>query len=115
MRALPTPPADVVPVPLELLARVLARLADRDRRIVGLMAFAGLRPQELRLLTWTDFGPDTLWVGRAQGAEEIRRPKSAPGGRTINVRDQLAALLEPRERSGLVAEGERGGVLDWHN
>jgi integrase len=115
MRALPTPPADVVAVPLEAVERILSRLPDRDRRIVGLMAFAGLRPQELRLLTWTDLGPTTLWVGRAQGAEEVKRPKSAAGGRTVDLRAELVAILEPRGQSGLIAEGERGGVLDWHN
>lgn len=115
MRAVPQPPRDRRPVPIEAVRALLGAMpAARDRRVVALMAFAGLRPGEVRALRFDDLDEDQLWIGRAEGRGGTKRPKSASAGRVVPIRPELRPELE-RGGDGLVVPSPRGAVLDWHN
>jgi integrase len=118
MRALPQSPSEVVPVPLPVVRAIQEAMPqERDRRVVALMAYAGLRPGEVRALRWADVGERSIWVGRAQGVGGVKVAKSAKQGRAVQIRRELAVemVVDPAQAGTLVTPGDRGGVLDWHN
>jgi integrase len=81
----PVPEIDpLAPVELE---RLLANLSSRDRAIVQLGGHLGLRPGELRKITWTGLSDGSVTVGRAQ----------AKGHRGRVVNGPAVALRELRE------------------
>ncbi len=113
----------VAPARVEAMrAQLLARALERDAAIVSVLAYAGLRPQELRALRWSDIGERTLLVERAAAGSSIKATKTK---RIRSVR-----LLEPlredltRWRSASPSQSElvfptaRGTVwtdYDWRN
>jgi integrase len=122
IRPIPSPPADRRPIPLEVVDALLERTEGRDRLIVALLCYAGLRPGEVRALRWQDVGSDALYVGRSAGQRGVKSTKTG-GVRAVPLRPELAAALadarafsHASERGGaLVAPGARGGLLSWHN
>ena len=70
-------------------------------------AYTGLRPNELRALTWADVDVDAgvVRVSRAWDPEagEVKAPKTAEGRRTVPLRPELAAALTPGRACDLVA------------
>lgn len=88
----------------------------RDRLVVAVMAYAGLRPAEVCGLEWRHVAPGLLHVEQSVQFGRIvstktRRPRSVP------LLDVLAEDLEELrgEPDAMVAPGDRGGLLDWHN
>ncbi len=113
----------VAPVRVEAMrSELLAQGLERDAAIVSVLAYAGLRPQELRALRWSDVGERTLLVERAAAGSSIK------GTKTERIRS--VRLLEPlREdlrrwrdaspsQSELIFPTTRGTVwtdYDWRN
>jgi site-specific recombinase XerD len=86
------------------LDRVAARLLQRDRRIVLLMLYAGLRRAEVADLDWrdVDLGDGSLVVRGGKGGKD----------RALPLHSRLAAELErtpKQERRGAVVRSVRGG------
>lgn len=74
-----------------------AEVPEEWRRVYALALYTGLRPNELRVLTWDDLELDAglLRVARAWDVEarEEKAPKTRGGMRTIPIRPELRALL----------------------
>ena len=90
----------------------------RDVVLVGLLAYAGLRPGEALALRWRDVGP-LLTIDRAVSDGVIRQTKTNTR-RTVEIIPALAAdldLLRPKvaDPDALVITGLRGQVLDLNN
>jgi integrase len=97
----------------------------RNAVIVSLLAYAGLRPGELKALRWQDVRKQTLLIQRA--ATPDGRPKGTKTGqaRTVRLLEPLAAELRewrlavgrPPERELVIPSS--GGMLwtksDWQN
>lgn len=92
---------------------------ERDRLIVSVMAYAGLRPQELRAL-------DARHVGKTLRVESACRPDGTlkrlkgTGGEKRNVPlcDALAADFKAFGAKGLIFTSATGGAMtktDWDN
>lgn len=98
-------------------ALVAAMPTGRDRLIVALLCYAGLRPSEIRGLRWGDIQERAVSVARAAGLTSITQTKTGVV-RAVPIRPELAVVLETVERGEageLVAPGGRGGLLSWHN
>jgi integrase len=101
--------------PLEV-ERIRAEMPTmRDVALVGLLAYAGLRPEEALALTWGSVGR-TLVIDAAYTYGE-RKPTKTHQRRSVEVIPPLArdlALLRPwrAEPDALVAAHDRGGHLD---
>lgn len=112
-KAAPVPTAEVRPLAPETVERVILalrsgagrddpstrrdirELRDRDAVLVALLAYAGLRPQEMRALRWGHVGERTLTVH----APKTRRHNTAP--RSVRLLAPLAQdLREWRLASG---------------
>jgi integrase len=88
--------------------------SPRDAMLVGLMAYAGLRPGEALALRWGDVREHTLIVQRAVSLGDVKGTKTG-GSRTVRLLAPLAADLKAwRLRSGrpadsaLVIPGQEG-------
>lgn len=88
----------------------------RDQLIVAMMGYAGLRPAEVCGLQWRHVAAGLLHVEQSVQYGRIvstktRRPRSVP------LLDVLADDLEAvrGDADAMVAPGDRGGLLDWHN
>lgn len=99
---------DILDRPLPVLNLKRRRIAERNRRIVLLMLYAGLRRTEVAMLRWSDIDLDarTLFV----------RTESAKGGveRTVGLHARLVEELgrTPRPlRRGAVAGHKDGRCL----
>lgn len=89
--------------------------ADRDRMVVSLMAYAGLRPGEVCALRWDHVRNHILLVEQSAQYGKIIATKTGRS-RAVAISDALAEDLAAAERtSEYVAPGDRGGILDWHN
>lgn len=114
LKRLPRKPARRLPATLTEVERVRAAMVTpRDRLMVSLMAYAGLRPSELVTLRWDDVRRETLVVrsaSRGNGEEKGTKTGSVrPVPLCAPLRDDLNTL----ERDGhLVITGDN---LDWHN
>lgn len=64
-RALPRP------TPAEVLSKALLAASDRDRLMIMLGAYAGLRRGEIARLSWEDIGPSTIRVHGKGGHERM--------------------------------------------
>jgi integrase len=86
------------------LAALEGSKSTADATIVGLLAYAGLRPQELLGLTWSDVRERTLLVDKAaDGQGELKETKTGRA-RTVRLLRPLAEdLAEHRVR---IAPGE---------
>lgn len=101
----------VPPEPFEVEA-IRASLSLRDRTLVSVLAYAGLRPQEALGLRWQDVRNKTLWVDS---------PKTGYG-RAIDLLAPLSADLNEwrlaSSGSGLVfpdTQGNQVTVTGWGN
>lgn len=116
VRSLPvkrTRPRALEPVEVERIRAAMP--TDRDRLVVSIMAYSGVRPAEVCGLTWEHVRPDVLIVEQSVQMGEIVSTKTSRP-RTIQISDILADELEANRRStGMVIAGDRGGLLDWHN
>lgn len=69
------------------------RTWSRDALIVSLMAYAGLRPGELRALRWNDIQENTIRVQRALGPDGAIKPTKTGKRRTVCLLPALAQDL----------------------
>lgn len=109
-------PRALSPAEVELVRAQMPTL--RDVALLGLLAYAGLRPGEALALRWRDVGR-VLVVDRAVSDGVIRQTKTNRR-RTIELVAPLAAdldLLRPKAPApdALVSAGKRGQVLDLDN
>ena len=75
-------------------ARLLAVGLERDAAIVSVLAYAGLRPEELRALRWSDIRERTLLVERAAAGSSLKGTKTG-AIRTVRL---LGPLVEDLRR-----------------
>ena len=105
-------------IPLPVVRRLVAAMPTRrDRLIAALLCYAGLRPSEIRALLWSDIHPRAISIARAAGLTKIK-PTKTGAVRAVPIRPELARVLKTITRgadNALVAPGERGGLLSWHN
>jgi integrase len=100
--------------------RILAKLPTlRDVAAVSLMAYAGLRCEEMIALTWDSVRDHVVIVDDAFTAGELKDLK-AGSRRTVELveplRDDLERLRPARPEPGaVVCAGATGGYLDLHN
>jgi len=95
-----------------------------DATLVSVLAYAGVRPQEARGLTWGDIGQRTMRIARAVAGRDVK-PTKTTRLRTVRLvlalRDDLARWFEACGKPGLEAPvfaTRRGGVwadTDWRN
>ena len=85
----PIAPAKVESLRSELLA---GDNGPRDAALLGLIAYAGLRPQEARALRWGDLGERTLRIERAASGRRVKSTKNEKL-RTVRLLAPLAADL----------------------
>lgn len=98
------------PIPLDDVELVRAWMeAPRDRAAVSLMAYAGLRPNEVLALQWEDVQERTLVVRRGAGRQSGETKTGST--RTVPLIGVLADDLQALERGdGLVL-----GIRNWGN
>ena len=113
----------LAPATVEAMRRwLLLDGAERDAAIVSVLAYSGMRPEELRALRWSDIGERTVLVERAAAGSTVKSTK------TENVRavrlvqplaDDLSRWREASSsQSDLVFPTPRGTVwtdYDWRN
>lgn len=109
LRQLPAARRDREPATIEEVEAIRAELhRPQDRLVVSLMAYAGLRPGEVRALEWRDVTGDTVTVRRGQRVSGRTKTGS------VRVVPVIPALLED-----LVAVDRTGGLVcpirDWDN
>jgi integrase len=106
----------------EMRACLLLEEMERDAAILSVLGYAGLRPEELRALRWSDVGERTILVERAAAGSSIKATKT---GKIRSVR-LLLPLAEDLSRwreaspsqSELVFPTSRDSVwtdYDWRN
>jgi integrase len=113
----------VAPVPPELVERLRARLGARDAMIVAVLAYAGLRPQELLALMWEDVDDGRIAVRRKNVDGTLYPYTKTRQDRTVDLLAPLATdfaewALASGRRSGLVmprTDGEPWTRSDWGN
>jgi integrase len=92
---------------------------DRDRLIVSLIAYSGIRPGELCGLQWKHVHTHHLLIEQSAQVGEIKSTKTNKV-RSIELCKALAdELAEYRpdnaDPEDLVIQGTKGGILNWHN
>lgn len=117
------PARQVAPVPPELVEQLRGRVGARDAAMVAVLAYAGLRPQELLALDWADVAETKLFVHRKNVDGEIKPYTKTRVNRTVDLLAPLAKDL----REYRIASGRRGGLVfprpdgeawlehDWRN
>lgn len=88
---------------------------ERDRIIISLIAYAGLRPAEVCGLTWRHVGDELILVEQSAQNGKLKSTKTGKS-RSIPIISSLAEDLAAYGRRGdddLVVSGDRGGILSW--
>ena len=117
VRGLPvmrTRPRALEPMEIERIRAAIP--TDRDRLVVSIMAYSGVRPAEVCGLTWAHVRPDVLIVEQSVQMGEIVGTKTSRP-RTIQISEILAKELDALrgDPAAMVIPGDRGGLLNWHN
>lgn len=85
-------PATVIPAAhVEAIRAALPE--HRDRIVVSLLAYAGLRPGELCALTWGDITEHGITIDKAYANQKIKTPKRSSSRRVVPIIPTLAADL----------------------
>ncbi|HYV16261.1 MAG TPA: tyrosine-type recombinase/integrase [Conexibacter sp.] len=107
----------VRPLAPPTVERIRAALHAEGAAIVSVLAYAGLRPGELRALRWGDVRERTILVQRGADPDGKTKPTKTRAARTVRLLAPLAAdLKEWRMASGrpgddaLVFPGKDGGA-----
>lgn len=96
--------------------RVFLIAADQQKHglIFQFIYYCGLRPGEVRALTYADIDYDakTVTVNKAleDRTGEIKSPKTKSGYRTVPIPDELFKKL-PKKGTGYIFKGDRSGKL----
>jgi integrase len=94
-----------------------AMTCPRDRLIVSLLAYAGLRPAEVVGLVWENVTAASIIVDRSAQFGQVV-PTKTRRIRAVPIEQPLGDDFEhvPRgQRRGIVVPGVRGGLLVWRN
>jgi integrase len=113
-------PQSLTPDQVEQIAAAMPQ--QRDRVLVYLLAYAGLRPGEALALTWDDVSDQLLIIEKSWSYGRLQRTKTAKA-RTVEIcaplAEDLAAYRPARaERGALVIPSSDGGYLsigNWRN
>lgn len=98
---------EVAPIPPERVERLRAQWGARDAMMATLLAYLGVRPQELLALEVEDFGPEVVRIrrknvdGNLLNYTKTRRNRTAP----------LFAVVREDLRDYKLAAGIRSGLL----
>lgn len=89
-------------------------LPTREKRLVALLSYTGMRLEEVLGLCWKDFDYQRkrICICRAvihpkRNQPEVKLPKTIAGNRIIPFPDKLMELLAPLEEDGFVLGGEK--------
>ena len=89
-------------------------LPMREKRIVALLSYTGMRLEEVLGVCWDDFDfhAKRIHICRAvihptRNQPEVKLPKTAAGNRVIPLPDKLIELLAPLEYEGFVLGGSK--------
>jgi integrase len=102
----------------ETVREMIAAMPDgRDRMIVTLGAYAGLRPAEIVALRWMDIADGVIHVERSVQDGRVKTTKGLHS-RTVPVDDDLEAVLRANVPDGatvadVIARPVRGEFLAW--
>jgi integrase len=105
--------------PLEI-ERIRAEMpSPRDALMVSLMGYAGLRPEELVALRWSDIGSRVIVIDRAFTYGELKTTKTG-ARRAVEIVPPLALdIAEARPdvvgEDDLVAPSQVDSFLNWNN
>jgi integrase len=113
----PARPRALTPLEVERIRLEMPTL--RDIALLGLLCYAGLRPEEALALRWCDVGVRVLTIDRAFSCGELK-PTKTHQRRTVEILEPLAsdiAALRPRvvDPETLVAPSETGAFLNLNN
>jgi integrase len=105
--------------PLEVERIRAAMPTGRDAVMVSLIAYGGLRPEELVALRWGDITGPVIVVDRAYTCGELKGTKSG-ARRSVEIVAPLAVDLDAyrphvTDDEALVAPSQVGGFLHWGN
>lgn len=115
LKTAPTKRRALTPLEVEKIRHWMP--TSRDRIIVSLLAYAGLRPGELVALEWRHISANHILVEQSAQAGIVQHTKTGRA-RNVPLGRVLAGDLEEYGRGGddeLVVCGERGGILHWKN
>jgi integrase len=115
LKTAPTSRRALKPLEVELIRHWMP--TERDRVIVSLLAYGGLRPGELVALHWRHITEHHIFVEQSAQAGMIQHTKTGKA-RNVPVNPVLAEDLDAYGRGlpdSLVVCGERGGILHWKN
>lgn len=87
----------------------------RDRLVVVLMAYAGLRPAEVCGLQWKHVGTDLILIEQSVQGGRVKATKTGKS-RSIPITDPVKRELRIHGRGepdDFVVHGERGGIMPW--
>ena len=89
---------------------------DRDRLVVSLMAYCGLRPAEVCGLIWRHAGDGLLLVEQSIQMGEVVSTKTG-GSRTVEICEPVMVELNALrgDPGAYITPGDRGGPLNWRN
>lgn len=121
-------PARLVRKPAVQRARSVRPLADsmveslvdavdreRDKLIISLMAYAGLRPAEVTALEWRDVSGRVLVIDKSLDADGTEKPTKTGTNRAVEIIEPLKSRLETAEvRDGRIV-GKTFREHDWRN
>lgn len=100
----------------EVLALLDAAHTPRDRRIIALMGYAGLRPAEALAVEWQDIAGGLIHVTRSLLSDGTVSTPKGFHGRTVRVTAALAGHLDHHaggDKADLVAPARHGGPLNY--
>lgn len=85
---------EVVPLAPETVERIRQRLNPEGALIVSVLAYAGLRPGELRALRWQDVRERTLLIQRGTNPDGSTKSTKTRRARTVELLEPLARDLD---------------------
>lgn len=102
-------------IPPELFQSAKAKLhelPERERYMMALLCYTGMRFEEVLGVRWEDIYDDEIHVERAvvhpkRNQPIVKVPKTKSSRRKIPVVKQLLNLLEPGDKSGYIVGGEK--------
>lgn len=116
-RKLPHEKRKVRPLtPLEVEAIRYVMPTPRDKIIISLIAYAGLRPAEVCGLTWAHISSELILVEQTIQEGEVA-PTKTRRSRTVRILPSLAHDLNDYGRGApgaFVVTGSKGGPLNWN-
>jgi integrase len=116
LRPLPTDGVNREAIPLDAVEAIrVAMPTGRDRLIVSLLCYAGLRPQEVRALRAESVTGGGVVVNAATSRTGRLKGTKTGATRIVPIREELRRDLHEGRSSGLLVPADRGGPILWQN